>query len=423
MSDGEEVIASSHATGTSEGTKSSSAGTEEPSLTLKNRRKQLRGKVTRTINRVRKFITDQDQTKRRIEKELEELRKDFELARDVHAELYGYVDPSQVPKLDEWENVLTDDVFGVEEEAETYFKTLGNPSASVQQEVSAPTPSFVQQQTPGLIAQGSESSEPSASHEAGENLQDSVSGQQDIVSGIVQQQAPSTAQGSSNLEEHGLPPPVDGHVELEETSSSEIDNNLPKNESPINTAFSEDSSLAQSKGESGSESISSSRQPNVTRSGVIQSPKSACPVDAWISDLVEFEETRLSSAVREMSIADALYKLEASKDIPAIKLVPFNGSPLQYVEFVEQFRIHIHDKPHLKDDTRMVQLRRHVTGDAERTISGLGSQGIMYATALKTLKENFGQPSVIARAFIRKITERRKFSPMTDRPFVSFPLI
>ena len=139
--------------------------------------------------------------------------------------------------------------------------------------------------------------------------------------------------------------------------------------------------------------------------------------------MVEFEETRLSSAVREMSIADALYKLEASKDIPAIKLVPFNGSPLQYVEFVEQFRIHIHDKPHLKDDTRMVQLRMHVTGDAERTISGLGSQGIMYATALKTLKENFGQPSVIARAFIRKITERKKFSPMTDRPFVSFPLI
>ena len=83
------------------------------------------------------------------------MRKDFELACDVHAELYGYVDPSQVPKLDEWENVLTDDVFGVEEEVETYFKTLGNPSARVQQEISAPTPSFIQQQTPGLIAQGS----------------------------------------------------------------------------------------------------------------------------------------------------------------------------------------------------------------------------------------------------------------------------
>jgi len=185
MSDGEEVIASFYATGTSEGTKSSSVGTEDPSLTLKNKRKQLRGKVTRTINRVRKFITDQDQTKRRIEKELEELRKDFQLARDVHAELYGYVDLSQVPKLDEWENLLTDDVFG-SEEVETYFKTLGGPSASGQQLVSVPASSFVQQQTPGLIAQGSESSEPSGSHGAGENLQDSVSGQQQvIVPGIV----------------------------------------------------------------------------------------------------------------------------------------------------------------------------------------------------------------------------------------------
>ena len=55
---------------------------------------------------MRKCITDQDQTKRRIEKELEELRKDFHLARDVHAELYGYVDLSQVQKLDEWENFL-----------------------------------------------------------------------------------------------------------------------------------------------------------------------------------------------------------------------------------------------------------------------------------------------------------------------------
>lgn len=52
---------------------------------------------------------------------------------------------------------------------------------------------------------------------------------------------------------------------------------------------------------------------------------------------MEFEETCLSSAVREMSITDALYKLEASKDIPTIRLVPFNRRPLQYVEFVEQF--------------------------------------------------------------------------------------
>jgi len=52
MSDGKDVITSCHATGTSEGTKSSSVGTEDPSLMLKNKRKQLRGKVMCTINRV-----------------------------------------------------------------------------------------------------------------------------------------------------------------------------------------------------------------------------------------------------------------------------------------------------------------------------------------------------------------------------------
>ena len=147
--------------------------------------------------------------------------------------------------------------------------------------------------------------------------------------------------------------------------------------------------------------------------------------DAWINDLIEFQETRLPTSSREMSIADALYKLEASKDIPVIKLISFNhvnGSPLHYVEFLEQFQVHIHDKPHLTDDTRMVQLKMHVSGDAERTISGLGSQGVMYATALKTLKEHFGQPSVIARAFISKVTERKKISANDRQSLRGFSL-
>lgn len=112
MSDGEQEIAP--AAGTSEG--GGSGGSEDASIKLRNKRKQLRGKVTHMINRVWKFIAEKDQTKRRIEKELEELWKDFHLVRDVYPELYYYVDPSQIPKLDKWENELTDDVFGIEEQ-------------------------------------------------------------------------------------------------------------------------------------------------------------------------------------------------------------------------------------------------------------------------------------------------------------------
>ena len=110
-----------------------------------------------------------------------------------------------------------------------------------------------------------------------------------------------------------------------------------------------------------------------------------------------------------MSIADALLKLEASRDIPNVTLTKFSGNPLDYADFIDRFKIHIHDKPHLTDDMRMIQLKMHVSGDAERAISGLGSKGVMYATALKMIKEQFGQPSVlIARALVNNVTKGEK---------------
>ena len=81
---------------------------------------------------------------------------------------------------------------------------------------------------------------------------------------------------------------------------------------------------------------------------------------------------------------------------------------MDYADFVDRFKIHIHDKPHLTDDMRMIQLKMHVGGDAERAISGFGSKGIMYATALKTIKEQFGQPSVIARALVNNLIKGEK---------------
>ena len=107
-------------------------------------------------------------------------------------------------------------------------------------------------------------------------------------------------------------------------------------------------------------------------------PKSNCrnlsspqAFDTWISDLVEFKETALSENMSQISNAEALYKLEANKDIPTIQLVKYDGNPLTYVEFIERFKLLIHDKPHLSDDVRMAQLKMHLIGRAERVISSL----------------------------------------------------
>ena len=78
---------------------------------------------------------------------------------------------------------------------------------------------------------------------------------------------------------------------------------------------------------------------------------------------------------------DALYKLEASREIPSLTIDKFNGNPLKYIEFIEKFKSCIHDKKHLSDNVRMMQLKMHLSGEAERVVSGLGSSGVMYASA------------------------------------------
>lgn len=139
MSDIEEESVSTHAAGS---TKESVGPSEDRVLILKNKRKQLRGRFTRAIKRIRKFITEQTQTKRRLEKEIEELRKDFHMACELLAELYDFADASQISRLDEREDELTNDVFGIEQDVENHFRSLQDVGAA------HPHPPIVQEQNP-----------------------------------------------------------------------------------------------------------------------------------------------------------------------------------------------------------------------------------------------------------------------------------
>ena len=102
--------------------------------------------------------------------------------------------------------------------------------------------------------------------------------------------------------------------------------------------------------------------------------------------------------------------------------VSISRDPLDYADFIDRFSINIHDKLHLNDDMGMIQLKMHVSGDAERAISGLGSKGIMYATALRTIKEQFGQPSVIARALVNNLTKREKIGRSDRKKLRELPI-
>ena len=86
----------------------------------RNQRPQSRRRVTLCIKRIREII-DKGQvqdSKTRLKKEIQQLRKDYEIARHQNGELYDLVEEQEHDTLDQWENYLASDIFPIEEEVE-----------------------------------------------------------------------------------------------------------------------------------------------------------------------------------------------------------------------------------------------------------------------------------------------------------------
>ena len=90
---------------------------------LKKKRAPLRGKITCSINSVRKFIDQGAEMRKRIEKELGQIQKDFALARECLAEMYEYADEDQTTTMDDWKDILSND-YDVEESVEDFLASL-----------------------------------------------------------------------------------------------------------------------------------------------------------------------------------------------------------------------------------------------------------------------------------------------------------
>ena len=115
---------------------SGSAGGEEIHLenAIKSKRKLARRRITLSIKRIREIISKGKpaQDKRRLEKEVKQLRDNFETARNLHGQLYDFMDEEEFDGLDQWEHELMDDVdvFLIEEEVEN---TLASKTKTTQE--------------------------------------------------------------------------------------------------------------------------------------------------------------------------------------------------------------------------------------------------------------------------------------------------
>ena len=141
-----------------------------------------------------------------------------------------------------------------------------------------------------------------------------------------------------------------------------------------------------------------------SETSAIATPRSKTSIDAWIDGLVVGQETVSTPVRADNDLNEVLARLHIERDLPKIELPSFDGSPLLWPRFVEQFFNQVHSKPGLDDSRRMDLLQSHVKGEAKRLIEGLGYSARNYAQSLKELKFAFGHRVAVARAYVNAVT-------------------
>ncbi len=106
-----------------------------------------------------------------------------------------------------------------------------------------------------------------------------------------------------------------------------------------------------------------------------------------------------------MKIADAIRQ---GPTLPKIDLIKFDGDPLEFSEFVTNFKDNIESQVH-DDSQRLTRLLAQCSGKAKEAIRSCVSLpvGTRYDAAWKTLKQNFGQPYMVAEAHIKRLRQKQ----------------
>ena len=106
-----------------------------------------------------------------------------------------------------------------------------------------------------------------------------------------------------------------------------------------------------------------------------------------------------------VTIQDLAQLLTAVKKdhLPEWKLEHHNGNPLQWHEWIGQFKSAFDSAP-LPNDVKLTYLKTLVTGKAKTAIAEFAYCGTLDQDALNTPERNFGQPHAVVSAHLEKLS-------------------
>lgn len=144
-------------------------------------------------------------------------------------------------------------------------------------------------------------------------------------------------------------------------------------------------------------------------------------VDYFIDELVEGKETIISTDFCKHFDALTFLKAEyESRNLPPIELYKFSGDPSKWPDFIENFSKHVHFKTTFSDNQRMERLLNVLDGEAKRMVQSIGQSGIFYATVLKCLKRDYGNPTVVSYLKLKTLFDAPQLQPQNKPAIRSF---
>ena len=116
------------------------------------------------------------------------------------------------------------------------------------------------------------------------------------------------------------------------------------------------------------------------------------------------------SLPRESSMVEAwttiAQAIKQGPSLPKVELMKFSGDPLEYAEFVTNFKDNIESQ--VSDESqRLTRLLAQCVGKAREAIRSCVNLPVCerYVEAWRTLHQNFGQPHMVADAHVRRLKE------------------
>ena len=104
-------------------------------------------------------------------------------------------------------------------------------------------------------------------------------------------------------------------------------------------------------------------------------------------------------------VAALTHELE-TRHLPPIDLIPVDGNPLNWPEFIQNFKERVHLKKSFPDGMRMERLLTVLKGEAKNSIISIGTNGLFYASALKSLKRDFGDFFAITHLELKSVFDK-----------------